>query len=225
MTGSKSRYARSASDCAGIEAARRAEHTDIEHRAMSGGKVEWHQVKGQESAKRALEIAVTGYHTIHLYGDVGQAEVLRAAFKDIGGAPERFMPRAEAEIHVEIFPLDDGDILIPSLCEPAAAVMERITQARAVPAPRATNPVLQTEDGIAMDYSAMAFRTLLLQNRWFAGNATVIAMIERVAVTIAAMSVVATEADRRRQYKPPAIVSRIHMAEASYYRCHAEALL
>lgn len=97
-------------------------------------------VRSQLAAKRALEVAVTGRHTITLTGDAPtDIRHLRSAFPSIGGDPAMFVENGD--IRVVVVPASQADIVIGDPVEPTEVIRARIARAQAaIPAVDGCDP-------------------------------------------------------------------------------------
>lgn len=102
-------------------------------------------IKGQEVAKRALEIALVGGHPILLAGPTGCGKTLLVhAARSIAAAenwdfgatewtlPDDAAPAGDFALHVECSALSVADMTMPPPCESSAEVAQRVRAARAV---------------------------------------------------------------------------------------------
>lgn len=91
-------------------------------------------VAGQEAAKRALEIAVAGRHTVTIDGPAVERRNLIAGFLTIGGAAEDVT--SGGEVYIKVGPTSIADILLPCPAEPSRVIKERALKAAAAVAAR-----------------------------------------------------------------------------------------
>lgn len=144
-------------------------------------------VRDQESAKRLLEIAAIGGHSVALYGDADVIAALVAAFPGIGGSPEQFQP--DGDMKTEIRPEPEWARILPS-GECSATILSRVVAAR-----EALTHVSDQLDAHVQAFIADAHRHFSEEQ---------IAAAKRIA-----RSVAAGDGDTT--------VKRIHMAEALSY--------
>ena len=84
-------------------------------------------VAGQEAAKRALEIAVAGGHTVTIDGPEVERRHLTAGFLTIGGAVNDVT--IGGELYIKVGPTSVSDILLPCPAEPSRVIKERALRA------------------------------------------------------------------------------------------------
>lgn len=85
-------------------------------------------IHGQESAKRALEIAAIGGHAIDLIGDAELVQRFAAALPGIGGDASQIQPGAT--MRVELHQVEEHHRLLPP-GEPSARILARVQRGRA----------------------------------------------------------------------------------------------
>lgn len=91
------------------------------------------QIRGHETAKRALEIAAVGNHAIHLFGrDSIGIRHLMAAFPSVGGDISTIVPDPRAELCIDLMPISDADLLLPPPAEKSPIIAARVSAARLV---------------------------------------------------------------------------------------------
>lgn len=85
-------------------------------------------IHGQEAAKRALEIAATGNHTVTIDGPDLDVRHLTTAFSSIAGDPRRIVPK-DGEIRIVINPTSAADLILAPPTASTTRMLERITAA------------------------------------------------------------------------------------------------
>ncbi|MBZ9856761.1 hypothetical protein LB566_23495 [Mesorhizobium sp. CA13] len=144
-------------------------------------------IPGQESAKRALEMAAIGGHTVTLDGPKDLTDALTAAFRSAGGDPATIRP--DGDIRIKLDGPEEAAKYGGGSREPSAAILKRVEQGRAnAPAVTATEPAA---DALAKDAL-----------RYF--DQGVIDRAKKIAGSIAASDGAKT-------------IGRIHLAEALSY--------
>jgi len=89
------------------------------------------EVVGQETAKRALQIAAVGNHTVRLVGDALAIRHLKSVYDTIGGDIFSFVDRG-ADIVVIVPPTAVTDLLFAPPTDPSATMRERVERGRKV---------------------------------------------------------------------------------------------